>query len=215
LDDAVLGLGDSITVGPEQGAYGVPPRPWPQWLAEALDAPFHRLARAGATTPEIARDLLPRAGSSYAVACVHVGTNDVRAPDFALPPFTAALEEILDGLAPRARRVCVATIPRDLGRPRAGAKVGELDAAIRTLAAAHGAVVVDLDDLGGWRRVLPDAVHPTALGHIEIARRAAAALGLPAPIAAPSCGLRADLRYAVTQQARHLARDAGRRARER
>ena len=35
-----------------------------------------------------------------------------------------------------------------------------------------GAVVADLADLGGWTLVLPDAVHPTALGQLEIADRA-------------------------------------------
>ena len=78
--------------------------------------------------------------------------------------------------------------------------------------------VVDLDDLRGWRLLFPDAVHPTALGQLEIARRAAAALALDvSPIALTSVqrGIRADARYAVTRQVAHLVRDWRRRAVER
>jgi lysophospholipase L1-like esterase len=213
----VLGLGDSISCGPEEGAFGVPPRPWAQWLAEALDLPFHRLAQPGATTPWIAERLLPRAREDYALACVHVGTNDVRALDWDPEPFTAALDRILAGLSGRARVTCVATVPLDLGRPRAGDKVSGLNAIVRALAASHGATVVALEDLRGWRRLVPDAVHPTALGQLEIARRAAEALpGVPSPVGLTDVrtGLWADARYALTRQAAHLARDLRRRAAE-
>lgn len=214
-DDApVLALGDSISCGPEEGAFGVPPRVWGQWLAEALDLPFHRLAQPGALTPWIARTLLPRACDDYALACVHVGTNDVRALDWDPAPYAVALDEILRTLTGRARRVCVATIPLDLGRPRAGAKVAGLNAIVREQAARHGAVVVGLDDLRGWRLVFPDAVHPTALGQLEIAERAAAALGLearPATLASRRSGWTADARYLVGRQLAHIARDRRRR----
>jgi lysophospholipase L1-like esterase len=214
----VLGLGDSILCGPEEGAFGVPPRSWAQWLAEALDVPFHKLAQPGATTPWIADALLPRARNDYVLACVGVGTNDVRALDWDPGAFEFALGRILDGLATRAVRVCVATVPRDLGRPPAGAKVAELNVIVRSAAAARNAVVVDLDDLRGWRLLFPDAVHPTALGQLEIARRAAEALALDvSPMALTSVrrGPRADARYAVTRQVAHLVRDWRRRAGER
>jgi lysophospholipase L1-like esterase len=217
-ESAVLALGDSILCGPEEGAFGVPPRSWAQWLAEALDLPFHKLAQPGATTPWIADVLLPRARDDYALACVGVGTNDVRSLDWDPRSFEVALERILDGLTARATRICVATIPRDLGRPPAGAKVVELNAIVRSAAAAREAVVVNLDDLRGWRLFFPDAVHPTALGQLEIARRAAAALALDvSPIALTSVqrGLRADARYAGTRQVAHLVRDWRRRALER
>jgi hypothetical protein len=214
----VLGFGDSITCGPEEGAFGVPPRAWAQWLAELLDVPFHRVAQPGALTPWLADTLLPRARFPYALACVHVGTNDVRSLDWDRRSFAAALARILEGLGARALRVCVATVPLDLGRPPAGAKVAELNAIVREHAAAHGAVVVALDDLRGWRCFFPDAVHPTALGQLEIARRAAAALDLPGDLATLTDvrqGLRADARYALGRQAAHLARDWRRRAVER
>jgi hypothetical protein len=215
---AVLALGDSILCGPEEGAFGVPPRSWAQWLAEALDLPFHKLAQPGATTPWIADALLPRARDDYALACVGVGTNDVRSLAWDPGPFAAALERILESLATRAARICVATIPLELGRPPAGAKVVELNAIVRSSAAARGAVVVDLDDLRGWRMLFPDAVHPTALGQLEVACRAAAALDLdvsPAAQTSVQSGMRAQTRYALTRQVAHLARDWRRRAAER
>jgi lysophospholipase L1-like esterase len=213
-----LGLGDSITCGPEEGAFGVVPRAWAQWLAETLDLPFHRLAQSGALTPWMADTLLPRTREDYALACVHAGTNDVRSVDWEAAAYEAALDRILATLSARAARVCVATIPLDLGRPRAGAKVADLNAIVRRLAAQHGAVVVDIDDLRGWRHLFPDAVHPTALGQLEIARRAAEALELdrsPVAIAEPRLESGATLRYAVTRQPAHLLRDWRRRMSER
>lgn len=211
----VLGLGDSITCGPDEGAFGVPPRAWAQWLAELLDRPFHRLARPGALTPEIARDLLPRARADYELACVHVGTNDVRSVDWDPAPFEAALHEILGTLGGRARRVCVATIPLDLGRPPAGPKVAGLNTIVRRAARATGATVVALDDLRGWRLLFPDAVHPTALGQLEIARRAAAASGFEPVLPFARRGVMEDVRYGTTRQLAHLARDWRRRMGER
>jgi lysophospholipase L1-like esterase len=214
----VLGLGDSISCGPEEGAFGVAPRAWAQWLAEALDEPFHRLAAPGASTPWIAEHLLPRVRAGTGLACVHVGTNDVRSVAWDPAAFGVALERILAVCAQRAARTCVATIPLDLGRPPAGPKVADLNAIVREAAARHRAVVVALDDLRGWRLLFPDAVHPTALGQLEIAERAARALRLgvsPAALAGPVRGPRADLRYGLTRQAAHLARDWRRRVAER
>lgn len=211
----VLGLGDSIACGPEEGAFGVPPRAWAQWLAEGLDLPFHRLARPGARTAEIARDLLPRARADYALACVHAGTNDVRAVDWEPRRYERALAEILATLADRARTVCVATIPLDLGRPPAGPKVADLNAIVRRVAGATGAAIVALDDLRGWRLLFPDAVHPTALGQLEIARRAAAACGCEPVFPLARGGVMEDVRYGTTRQLAHLARDWRRRIGER
>ncbi|HET8671998.1 MAG TPA: hypothetical protein VFL87_00050, partial [Thermoleophilaceae bacterium] len=65
-----------------------------------------------------------------------------------------------------------ATAPLNLGRPRAGAKVEELNAVVERVARAAGALVVDLRDFGARNRVMADHVHPTAFGQIEIAERA-------------------------------------------
>lgn len=210
----VLGLGDSILEGPGDGAYSVLPRPWAQWLAVALDVPYHGVAIPGITAPELLREGLPRvAGRRYGLACVGIGTNDVRDPGWDASRYRAALAQLLDGID--AERTCVATVPHDLGRPRAGAKVSELGRIIRDEARAREAVVVDLDDLHGWRLVMPDAVHPTALGQVEIADRAARALGLdvlPSSLVEIRGG---DVRHAVTRHAPMVVRDWRRRVQDR
>jgi GDSL-like Lipase/Acylhydrolase family len=214
----VLALGDSILCGPEEGAFGVPPRVWPQWLAEALDLPFHRLARPGALSSDVERLFAGRLRSDYALACIGVGTNDVRMLDWDARSFKASLGRLLAAAGACSERVCVATVPLDLGRPRAGAKVADLNAIVRSCAASSGATVVELADFGGWRWWFPDAVHPTALGQLEIARRAADALDLdasPLELADVQSGWTADVRYAATRQVAHLARDWRRRAAER
>jgi hypothetical protein len=215
---AVLALGDSIMCGPEEGAYGVPPRAWPQWLAELLDRPFHRIARPGASAPDLVDRDLSRIRDDYAIACVGIGTNDVRSLDWDPRRYTRALDTLLSAAGEAAERVCVATVPLDLGRPRAGAKVADLNTIVRQAADSQGLTVVELDDFRGWRWWFPDAVHPTALGQLEIARRAARALGLgrdPAALTAIRSGPRSDLYYAATRQIGHLGRDRLRRWAER
>ena len=71
------------------------------------------------------------------------------------------------------------TLPTDLGRPRATPKPNEASAVVRRIAAEHNAAVVALDDLAGSPWLLPDAVHPTAVGQLEIADRAARGLNAP------------------------------------
>lgn len=214
----VLALGDSIMCGPDEGAYGVPPRAWPQWIAALLDLPFHRIARPGASAADLVDRDLSRIRDDYAIACVGIGTNDVRSVDWDARRYTRALDTLLSAVGAAAQRVCVATVPLDLGRPRAGAKVADLNTIVRECADSRGFAVVDLADFGGWRLWFPDAVHPTALGQLEIARRAARALALgrdPVELSPPRTGPRSDLRYAATRQIGHLGRDRLRRWAER
>ena len=71
-------------------------------------------------------------------------------------------------LRERCDRVLACTIPRDLGRPRAGRPV---DAANEVIAAA-GVLLVDLREFKARNHVMVDAVHPTAFGQVAIAERA-------------------------------------------
>lgn len=214
----LVALGDSITVGEGNMVCGVPCRSWALWLAEALDLPFTSRAVNGAVTPDVLGLQLPAVRADYDVGCLYIGVNDVRAPGFDLTAYERDLRAIASGLAARCTRTLMVTLPLDLGRPPAGAKVAEANATVRAAAAGVGATVAHLDDLGGWTLVLPDTVHPTALGQLEIADRAALALGAPRrpseAAGATKLGPRGRASYGRTH-ARMLARDLIRRRVER
>jgi hypothetical protein len=213
----LVALGDSITNGHGEPALGVTMQSWAQWLAEALELPFTKLARDGARAADILRDLVPRLEPPYDVGCVHVGVNDVRSIDWDAAAFERDVEAIVAAVAAASERLVVCTIPRDLGRPRAAPKPQAASAILRAAAARHSGAIVDLDDFAGPPWLLPDAVHPTAIGQLEIADRAARALGAsrtPSTLADVYDSRRAQARFSVRWGVL-LARDLGRRAIER
>jgi lysophospholipase L1-like esterase len=175
----LVALGDSITNGHGEPALGVHPQSWAQWLAEALELPFTKLAVDGAMAADVLREQVPRLRGPYDVGCVYAGVNDVRAPGFDVAVYERDLRAIAGAVADASARVVLCTVPHDLGRPRAAPKPREAGAAVRRVASDLGAVVVELGDLAGGPWLLPDAVHPTAVGQLEIADRAARALGAP------------------------------------
>ena len=139
-------------------------------------------------------------------------------------------------LAARCDRLLTATVPLDLGRPRAGARVHEANAAIEASARDAGALVLDLRGFSARNLVMTDHVHPTAFGQVAIAERALdvlAAAGLPVRVRPSTLiryettrtgRLRGDLTYAyrhakVSARAAAIraraARDAARRGRSR
>ncbi|MEA2156198.1 MAG: hypothetical protein QOE11_2338 [Solirubrobacteraceae bacterium] len=208
----LVALGDSITVGEGSMALGVTPLSWAQWLARALDLPFTSYAVNGATAADVLREQLPRVRADYDLAVLYAGVNDVRSPAWDPAAYERDLDALAAGLAARAPRLLMATLPLDLGRPPSGPKPAQAGAAVRRVAERHGAAVADLADFGGWTLVLPDVVHPTALGQLELADRAARALGatvLPSALAPQRDG--SPLRYAPAH-ARMLGRDLVRRA---
>jgi lysophospholipase L1-like esterase len=210
----VVALGDSITVGEGSMTLGVTPLSWAQWLARALDLPFTSYAFNGATAADVVRDQLPRVRADYDVAALYVGVNDVRSPGFDERAYERDLETAAAGLAARAERLLMLTVPHDLGRPTAAPKPVRASAAVWRVAERHGAVVADLSDFGGWTMVLPDAVHPTPLGQLEIADRAARALDAPLLPSSLADRRGPDARYAPAH-ARAVALDLARRVRER
>ena len=116
---------------------------------------------------------LPAAGDGrYDVGCLYVGVNDVRGLDWDRTAFERGHEQALAFLAERCDRVLTVTVPLDLGRPRAGAKVHEVNAAIEASARANGALVLDLRHFRGRNLLMADHVHPTAFGQLAIAERA-------------------------------------------
>jgi lysophospholipase L1-like esterase len=211
----LVALGDSITVGEGSMMLGITPLSWAQWLARALDLPFTSYAANGAAVGDVLQAQLPRVRADYDVAVLYAGVNDVRDVSFDLAAYERDLDAIVAGLASRAARLLMLTLPEDLGRPTSAPKPAHANELVRRVAAHYGADVADLSDFGGWTNVLPDVVHPTARGQLEIADRAARALGVPLRPSALVADQRApDLRYAPAH-ARGLARDLVRRARER
>ncbi len=170
----LVALGDSITRGRGGApALGVHPQSWAQWVAEALELPFTNLGVDGAIAADVLRDQVPRLAGPYDLATLHVGANDARGALDA-DAYERDVRAIVAALREAADRVLVLTVPLDLGRPRAGADVVTAN---RVLRALDGVELCTLDDFAGTRVVLPDAVHPTSPGMVEIANRALAALG--------------------------------------
>ena len=213
----LVALGDSITNGHGEPALGVHAQSWAQWVAEVLELPFMKLAADGAMAADVLREQVPRLRGPYDVGCVYAGVNDVRAPGFDAAAFERDLRAIVAAVDAASERVVLCTLPADLGRPRAAPKPRAASAIVRRAADEVGATVVELEDLAGAPRLLPDAVHPTAVGQLEIADRAARALGasrLPSAAVELHDSRRARGRFA----ARHgvlLAGDLRRRAVER
>jgi lysophospholipase L1-like esterase len=226
----VLAFGDSITNGGGELQWGVALQSWALWTARCLATPYSGYAVDGARVRDVVSEQLPGFTSQtkpdrrYDVGCLYIGVNDVRAVDFKPKVFATDHAVALGFLAQRCDRVLALTAPRRLGRPPADAKVPSLNAIITHNAAAHGALVVELDDFGARNHVMVDHVHPTAFGQIAIAERALAVLaadGLPAQVSPASLisyqtrrwhRLRGDLTYVyrdVKQRARVAARKHG------
>jgi lysophospholipase L1-like esterase len=175
----VLAFGDSITNGGGELQWGVALQSWALWLARSLGLPYTGYAVDGARAPDVVGEQIPAflartpdPQARYDVGCLYIGVNDVRGLDWDARRFEADYRVALNFLAQRCDRVLTATAPLDLGRPRAGAKVGVLNAVVMSVAAQTGALVVDLGDFGDRNLVMTDHVHPTAFGQIAIAERA-------------------------------------------
>jgi lysophospholipase L1-like esterase len=178
----VLAFGDSITNGGGELQWGVALQSWALWVARGLGLPFTGCAVDGATVRDVVASQIPAflarspAGARYQLGCLYIGVNDVRSVDWDAAAFEALFRSALQFLRERCDRVLTMTAPLDLGRPRAGAKVGNLDAVILRVAEASPALIVDLRSWGARNFVMTDHVHPTAFGQIDIAERALAVL---------------------------------------
>src|SRR4051812_10151291 len=118
----LVALGDSITNGHGEPALGVHSQSWAQWLAEALELPFTKLAADGARAADVLRDQVPRLRGPYDLACVYAGVNDVRSLDFGAAGYERDLRAIATAAGAAADRLALCTLPTDLGRPRAAPK---------------------------------------------------------------------------------------------
>jgi lysophospholipase L1-like esterase len=175
----VLAFGDSITNGGGELQWGLALQSWALWVARSLGLPFTTYAVDGARVTDVVGGQIPafrersaRPEATYELGCLYIGVNDVQALDWEVEPFERRLKEALRFVSERCERVLTVTAPLDLGRPRAGAKVPGLNAAVERVAADVGALVLDLRDFAARNLVMADHVHPTALGQIAIAERA-------------------------------------------
>jgi lysophospholipase L1-like esterase len=179
----VLAFGDSITNGGGELQWGVALQSWALWTARALGLAFTSYATDGARVADVAgaqlaaaRERSAHPDSRYDLGCLHIGVNDVRSVGWDPDAFAADLRTVLAYLAERCERIVVLTIPLDLGRPRAGAKVEVANEEIEAAAGEIDAAIVDLRGFRGRRVLMADHVHPTALGQVAIAGRVVDAL---------------------------------------
>jgi lysophospholipase L1-like esterase len=175
----VLAFGDSITNGGGELQWGVALQSWALWVARALGLSYTTYAVDGARVTDVLATQIPAVTrrtahpeARYELGCLYIGVNDVRALDWDAAAFEQRFERALGFVRGRCDRVLTAVAPIDLGRPRAGARVDELNAAIERVAGAAGALVLDLRRFAARNLVMADHVHPTALGQIAIAERA-------------------------------------------
>lgn len=183
VDDAghgVVGVGDSFMNGLGLPLGGVSCTSWGSWLAWALSTCFTRLAVDGATCEHALRDQMPLLQGRYRLGAVWLGANDIAR----LEPeaFERRLTALSVAMSPHCHTIALATLPAALTalgasqRGHAGARQ-ELNARVRSVAAATGAVLVELEGaLDGTWLMAPDHEHPTALGQLTAAHAAAAAL---------------------------------------
>lgn len=167
----LVAVGDSIVNGHGDSMAGVPALGWPQWLADAMDLSYTRYGKGGATSSVIVEDLLPLVRGRYAVGVFNMGTNDAIS-GWDASVFEQNFRKAAETLTACCDRVLALTVPAS----------AEATGIVRRVAAESGVTVVDAD-VSGPRLLKPDGVHPTALGHLTIADRAAEALGAPLPSA--------------------------------
>jgi lysophospholipase L1-like esterase len=174
----VLAFGDSITNGGGELQWGVALQSWALWVARGLGLPYTGYAMDGAVVSDVVGAQIPafversRPGTRFELGCLYIGVNDVRSVDWDVVAFEDDFRRGVRFLSERCDRVLTMTAPLDLGRPRAGAKVEDLNGVIVRVAAEVGALVVDLRLWGARNLVMTDHVHPTAFGQIDIAERA-------------------------------------------
>jgi lysophospholipase L1-like esterase len=175
----VLAFGDSITNGGGDLQWGVALQSWALWTARGLGLPYSGFAVDGATIDTVldveisrfqraARDSQGR----FDVGCLYIGVNDVRSVEWDEAHFEPRYREALAFITARSDRTVTATIPLDLGRPRAGDKVEDANRLIERVAHDTGALVMDLRSFKGRRLLMADQVHPTAFGQLAMACKA-------------------------------------------
>ncbi|MGW7367863.1 SGNH/GDSL hydrolase family protein [Streptomyces sp. NPDC054841] len=188
---SLVAVGDSFTEGMSDlqpdGSY----RGWADVLAARLagrapDFRYANLAVRGKLIGQIVEEQVDRAAAMKAdVVTLVGGLNDTLRPKCDMGRVRGLLEEAVERLAPACGQLVLMRSPGRQGpvmerfRPR----MEELFDHIDTLAARHGALVVDLygaEVLGDQRLWDVDRLHLTAEGHRRVAEAVWQTLGLAA-----------------------------------
>lgn len=176
----VVGIGDSFMKGYGLPLAGITCSSWGAWLAWALMTCFTQVAVDNATCEQVLRDQVPLLQSDYRLGVVWLGANDIAHLDPRL--FRERLSALCFSAGSRTRTLAVGTLPARLTSPGASQQAheharNEVNAAIRQVVAASGAVLVDVEHaLDSTWSMSPDGEHPTGLGQLAAAHAAAAAL---------------------------------------
>ncbi len=187
-----VALGDSFTEGvgdPDPSR----PNGWRGWadrLAEVLathsdDFGYANLAVRGRKLPAIlAEQVEPALAMAPDLVTIHGGGNDVLRPKVDLDALAASYDEAVGRLAGTGARVVVFTIadPSNSGVMRViRGRTAIFNEWVREIAEKHGATLVDLWRIRGWKvaEIMDeDRLHLNAVGHQGIAIAVADALGV-------------------------------------
>ncbi|WP_369252301.1 SGNH/GDSL hydrolase family protein [Geodermatophilus amargosae] len=194
-----VALGDSFTEGvgdpdPDRpGEY----RGWADRLAGHLavhaaaaqpdaDVEYANLAIRGRLLPQVLAEQVPVALAARPdLVSLVAGGNDLLRPGADPDRLAAALEEAVTGFRADGTNVLLATGVDPRQTPiirRTRGRVAVFNASLWSIAARHGAVVLDQWGAGwlqDWRMWDSDRIHLTAEGHRRTALAAAEALGVP------------------------------------
>ncbi|HEX4432895.1 MAG TPA: GDSL-type esterase/lipase family protein [Frankiaceae bacterium] len=156
-------------------------RSWGYWLARGGGWPLVRHSARGARSWQVLDQLPHLRGHRYAVGALTVGANDVLF-DWDAARYEANLLAILEAMSSACDKVLISSFPQAFRRfpgssPERRRRVMAADQIIAGAVAAVDVVMVDGSDLAG-PLLCPDRVHPSVRGHLLLADRAAAALGL-------------------------------------
>lgn len=194
-----VALGDSLSAGVDDSV-----EPWPRRVAAALsaegaDVAFRNLARAGATSAEVAAEQLEAAiGFEPDLVSLICGANDVL---LSVRPDPDTFADVLDGMLGELRRrlpharVVTATYPRlatmlplrERTERRVEAGIEAVNAHVRALAATHAAICLEWSGHAGVddpENFADDGIHPSAAGHARASEAFLAALRHMSPPAA-------------------------------
>jgi lysophospholipase L1-like esterase len=181
---SMIAIGDSLVNGRTRDVANVPGKSWARWLSETADMAYEQHAIGGYTSTQIVEELLPRVSGVYDYGVFNMGTNDVL-KGIDLSVLRTNAERAAATFTSRCKRVLVLDI----------AISQDASYIIHQVAAEYGLTVID-SRLSGPLLFQPDGIHPTAVGHLVIADRAAMELGFEPPSSAVKVG-RLGLPYFV------------------